>query len=108
MGEWDIDGQLPTPFQEKYLNFYKSLYQYYIQLRQRLSMQGRAYTGMAYREVAEQIDKIADTIDYKHIYFVGFNALSNCETKIIDCLVRRGMASVIFDGDQYYFGDKSK
>ena len=108
LGEWDIGGQPLTSFQEKYLNFYKSLYLYYSRLRQRLQEQGRAYTGMAYRTVAEQIETLADTLNYKHIYFVGFNALSNCELKIINCLVRQGKASVIFDGDSFYFDDKSK
>ncbi len=106
LGEWDISGAPLTTFQEKYLNFYRSLYQYYSQLRERLTLQGRAYSGMAYRNVAEHIDSMIDKLNYSHIYFVGFNALSTCERKIIDCCVRRGIGSVIFDGDDYYFSNE--
>ena len=106
LGEWDISGAPLTPFQEKYLNFYRSLFDYYTQLHQRLEAQGRAYSGMAYRYVAEHIDSMIESLDYSHIYFVGFNALSACERRIIDCCVKRGIGSLICDGDEYYFDDK--
>ena len=64
LGEWDLTGAPLTPFQKKYLRFYSSLYTYYNELRQRLSASGSAYTGMAYRNVADNIDSIIDTIDY--------------------------------------------
>ena len=34
--KWNIETGKPTPFQERYLTFYQSLYQYYTQLHQRL------------------------------------------------------------------------
>lgn len=108
LGEWDVTGVPHNSLQEKYLNFYRSLYQYYSLLRQRLSEKKRAYTGMAYRNVAENIDSLADTLNYQKIYFVGFNALSACEKKIIECLVQRGVGKVIFDGDDYYFSDPNQ
>ena len=108
LGEWDLTGAPLTPFQKKYLRFYSSLYTYYNELRQRLSASGSAYTGMAYRNVADNIDSMIDTIDYSHIYFVGFNALSSCEARIIDCCVKRGIGSLICDGDDYYFSDATQ
>ena len=36
---------------------------------------------MAYRHVAEHIFSLADQCAYEHIYFVGFNALSECERR---------------------------
>jgi hypothetical protein len=43
LGEWEPDtGDNLTPFQEKYLAFFNSLYDYYSQLRQTLTLQGRA------------------------------------------------------------------
>ena len=108
LGEWDVSGNPLTPFQEKYLNFYKSLYTYYSELRRRLEGKGTAYAGMAYRNVAENIDSMIDSIDFNHIYFVGFNALSACESRIIDCCVRRGVGTLICDGDEYYFKDETQ
>lgn len=61
LGEWDLSGQALTPFQQKYLNFYKSLFKYYSELRDRLSENHTAYSGMAYRHVAENIDSMIDS-----------------------------------------------
>ena len=105
IGEWDVSGKPLSPFQEKYLNFYHSLKDYYSELRQRLSQRGQAYSGMAYRHVAENIEPLSEKISYSHIYFVGFNALSDCERCIFEHLVRTGRASMVCDGDAYYFDD---
>lgn len=103
--EWDVSGTPPTPFQEKYLNFYRSLYQYYEQLHQRLEQEGRAYGGMAYRYVAEHIAELEGRLDCTHLYFVGFNALSNSERRIVDHFLRSGRATLLCDGDAYYVED---
>ena len=102
IGEWDIEGTPLTEFQRRYLDFYRSLYQYYINLRKRLLSKQQAYGGMAYREVAEHIDTLADNCPYSAIYFVGFNALSKCEVKIISEYVRRGIGHLLADNDIYY------
>lgn len=105
IGEWDIEGGGETDFQRKYLEFYHSLYDYYVRLHERLLSQGKAYSGMAYRYVAEHIgvqgvqgvqDKCAA------IYFVGFNALSKCEETIIGEYVRRGVGHLLCDNDVYF------
>lgn len=106
IGLWDIESPHMTPFQEKYLEFYHSLYQYYDQLHQRLARQHKAYSGMAYRWVAENIDSLAKETACSNIYFVGFNALSACEKSIIQYYVRLGIGRLITDGDAYYFDDE--
>jgi len=108
IGEWDVEtGQL-TPFQQKYLAFYKSLYQYYEKLHQRLASQHKAYSGMAYRYVAENIENLASEADSKQLYFVGFNALSASEHAIIGHYTKAGLGKLITDGDAYYFEDKEQ
>ena len=109
LGEWNVSDSL-TPFQQKYINFFSSLYSYYTHLREELSKPENncAYTGMAYRNVADNIDSLIDTLDCSHIYFVGFNALSSCEKAIIECCVERGIGSLICDGDNYYFADSQQ
>ena len=102
IGEWDIEGSDLTLFQKKYLQFYQSLYTYYSSLRVQLIQQKRAYSGMAYRQVAEDIDKLCEKLPFEHIYFVGFNALSTSEKTIIKAFVRRGTGKLITDGDAYY------
>lgn len=108
MGEWDPTDPDITPFQKKYLAFFNSLYTYYSQLRDSLIKMNQAYMGMAYRKVAENIENLAGKINEKHIYFVGFNALSTCEVRIIKHFVESGSGHVIFDGDDYYYNNKNQ
>lgn len=108
LGEWDVSGKKLTPSQQRYLNFYRSLFDYYSLLRNALSAKSKAYTGMAYRNVAENIDSLAPTLHYDHIYFVGFNALSVSEQRIINFFIKEGLATLICDGDDYYFSDNDQ
>lgn len=108
LGEWDIEGSTLTPFQEQYLRFYASLSDYYEGLRHRLLTRRKAYSGMAYRHVAENIDTLAERLDCEEVCFVGFNALSACEDRIIRHFVSRGTGRVYSDGDAYYFDDDAQ
>lgn len=105
LGEWDIETGRLTPFQEQYLQFYKSLYQYYDLLHQRLIAQGKAYSGMAYRYVAENISTLFQDKHARPTYFIGFNALSACENTIIQHFVKEGFGQLYTDGDAYYYND---
>ena len=102
IGEWDITGTPLTEFQKKYLEFYRSLYQYYTRLREKLLSKKQAYSGMAYRLVAESIAEKASNNSFSAIYFIGFNALSKCEERIIGEYVRRGIGHLLADNDVYY------
>lgn len=108
IGEWDVESGELTEFQKRYLEFYKSLYQYYDMLHQRLLSQGKAFGGMAYRHVAENIEALAPQGPQHKIYFVGFNALSTSENMIIRHYVHLGKGELVTDGDAYYFNDKNQ
>ena len=103
--EWDVENPSMSPFQHDYLLFYKSLYEYYCRLRHNLAERGEAYGGMAYRHVAENIISLAEGCPYDAIYFVGFNALSECEKRIIMEYKRRGTGTLLTDADVYYYSD---
>ncbi len=105
IGEWDVETGHLTPFQQKYIEFYKSLYHYYDQLHQRLIGQHKAYSGMAYRYVAENIEQLAANANHAPFYFVGFNALSTSEHTIIKHYTQAGLGTLITDGDAYYVDD---
>lgn len=103
---WDVSRpEEKSEFQQKYLSFFKSLYDYYIQLHQTLTEANKAYSAMIYRNVAENIDFYADTMRWNKIMFVGFCEISQSEGKIIKNLIRRGKAEFISDGDAYYCYD---
>lgn len=105
IGEWDIEDPSLSEWQRSYLEFYHSLYDYYRLLREHLTERGKAYAGMAYRHVAENIFALADDCPYEKIYFVGFNAISECERRIMQEYSRRGIGMLVTDGDSYYFDD---
>ena len=108
LGEWDIEESRLTPFQTQYLRFYAALHDYYWQLHDRLLAQGKAYSGMAYRHVAENIETLADRLECDEVCFVGFNALSACEDRIIRHFVHQGKGHIYADGDAYYFDDPAQ
>lgn len=108
IGEWDVSNPNLSDFQRRYLDFYRSLYDYYTQLRARLLARGEAYGGMAYRLVAEQIDTLVDKVPYRMVYFVGFNALSECERRIIRAFTDRGRGHLLTDGDAYYYDNPAQ
>ena len=106
--KWNVNTGQPTSFQEKYLAFYQSLYQYYTLLHQHLLAHRQAYVGMAYRHVAENIETFVPNSDGRYYYFIGFNAISACEERIIRHYLRQGNGTFITDGDAYYYDDPSQ
>lgn len=108
IGEWDVESGTLTEFQKRYLEFYHSLYKYYDNLHLSLLSKRQAFSGMAYRYVAENIETL-DIPKLGHkIYFVGFNALSTSENIIIKHFMKLGQGELITDGDAYYFNDKNQ
>jgi len=114
IGEWDLENPHMSEFQLSYLRFYHSLYEYYTRLRERLAEKGQAYSGMAYRLVAEMIKNgqwdVTKTTANGPLttYFVGFNAMSECERTIIGAYVHSGAGHLITDGDSYYYSDSEQ
>lgn len=99
---WNVNGEPLTEAQEKYLHFWKLLGKIYFQFNKDLKEQGKSYAGMQFRKVAEGLNKIIDDFPFKKVIFAGFNALSAAEDKIIFGLIKKGIAEVFWDGDQYY------
>lgn len=106
--EWDVENPAMSPMQRDYLQFYRSLYDYYTRLHRSLEAKGEAYGGMAYRNVAENIGSLVDEGRWRRVYFIGFNAISECERRIIGEYVRRGLGELVTDGDEYYIADKDQ
>jgi hypothetical protein len=103
---WNTDGQELTEFQHKYLRFWKQLLEYYQLLSSRLLAQNKLYQGLGFRSVAEKIDrKEISTTSFKDIYFVGFNALTAAEQKILHYFKTHSQTRILWDADEYYLND---
>ena len=103
LGESQKGNNLKTARTDRYFKLFENIYTVYKNLRNRLTEEGLVYRGMAYRDLAENIDKhILEKDRHIKYYFVGFNALSDAEEKIIRTLLKRkGFAETIWDTDTY-------
>ena len=71
----------------KFLSIWKTLAAVYHGLRKRLADAGEVYSGMMYRSAAENVKDGSVGIDLSRRYvFVGFNALSESEKRVIKYL----------------------
>lgn len=103
---WNFDEEKSKEKELKYLQFFHSLYDYYLQLHERLLAQGKGYYGMITRHLSElSEEKLMDCIGESKLIFAGFNALTTTEERIIDTLIKNGKAEIIFDYDSYYVDD---
>ncbi|MES2730497.1 MAG: PD-(D/E)XK nuclease family protein [Bacteroidota bacterium] len=92
-----------SPITEKYFLLFDNLYKVYSALRDRLFATTRAYRGMAYRWLSENVELLLlDNPKYDYFYFVGLNALSASEEYIIQRLVKAKRAQTLWDTDSYY------
>src|SRR6478609_7267300 len=89
----------------KFLDVWNKLFLLYTKFREELRSEGLAYEGMLHREVT---DRIASEEKREQAFaktkFIGFNALTKAEEKIISHYVAQG-SHVYWDGDQYYVND---
>ena len=88
---------------EKFLRFWEILGQLYEQFQAHLKTSGLAYSGQLYRQVAESLTQIQKP--EKQYVFVGFNAFTFAEEKLITHFVKEFGAQVFWDLDAYYLDD---
>ncbi len=99
---WDLEEHEFSAVSSEYFTFFDKMAAVYEQLNQQLPAKGLSYTGLAYRKAAEHIP--AEGFHY----FVGLNALSRAEEKIITRLVKAKRAECIWDSDDFYMNSHDK
>jgi hypothetical protein len=105
---WNFDEEKSKEKELKYLQFFSSLYDYYLRLRDRLIEQRKGYYGMITRHLSELPEtELLGKIGERSIIFAGFNALTTTEERIINTLIRNGKAEILFDYDTYYVDDEN-
>ena len=93
----------PSEVQRRFLRIWELLKDVYQDFRQALQSRGLAYDGMAYRSLAERVTAGEAVFPYEKLVFIGFNALSTAEERIMGYLLREGQAIVYWDVDRTYF-----
>ncbi len=93
---------------EKFLQVWKLLPEVHRLFKKQLLQDGLAYEGMLHREVAEKLVNGELKSGTLPIWFVGFNALTMAEEKIISWFVDHCKAAVHWDVDEYYLNNKTQ
>lgn len=87
----------------KFLAIWLSLAPIYHRLRERLCELKIAYSGMIYRSAIENIEAGNGSPDSsKHYVFIGFNALSTCERRMLKYISTNCECDFFWDYDSYY------
>lgn len=92
--------------QDKFLKFWELLNPLYQAFQSSLEVSGFAYSGKLYRKVAESLDSLA--MPDKKFIFIGFNAFTATEEKLIKHFIERFEAKVYWDVDSYYLDDNNQ
>ena len=104
INHWSLE-KTQTPLIKNYLIFWKRLFTYYSCLSEELIKKDKGYQGLIYREAVENLEEyIQFNPNTLHI-FIGFNALNNSESVIIQELLQTGLASIYWDIDQVFLSN---
>lgn len=100
--KWNPASGEATDFQKKHLKFVENFYSFYTQLTETLMSKKIGYQGMAFREVAENIQAVVSKTKWSSIWFAGFNALTTSEEKMLAAWQQSGKAKLFWDVDSHY------
>lgn len=104
---WNVDGTEITAFQQRYLNFWKSLESLYYQFKEDLISEGHAYTGMAYETLNNKFHKLSEKFKGYSFSVIGFNALSKVERSIFKKIETEFHSKFYWDSDLFSLKDES-
>jgi hypothetical protein len=106
---WDLGPgeSSDTQMVNDYLLFWELLPQLYSDFSSKLKQEKRVYQGLAYRQLAENMEDYLPAIKkkYSKLYFVGFSALNEAEERILMRLHEEKIAHFFWDFDSYYYED---
>ena len=104
---WSFGQDTLTQSQERFMEFWDRLPDYYYALNKKLDANAQCYMGSAYKALAEDIQPVFTEDKERHFLFAGFNALSQAEKSIIRQLVRYGRGHYLLDADGFYLDKKT-
>jgi hypothetical protein len=104
---WKVVGGSSAKGTAEFLTVWKTLYPVYKQFTTTLKEQGLGYQGMIYRDAINQVTLLGrESMPFKRIGFVGFNALTKAEEKLFDLVNRWQMADFYWDYSHEMVTDK--
>ena len=90
---------------QQFVNTWQLLYPLYQGLTEDLLKDQLAYEGMLHRQVLDHWEQIPESAFEKHYVFIGFNALTESERRLLIRLRDRKCADFYFDYESSYLSD---
>lgn len=103
LNHWSTTGNKTTLI-ANYVSFWNSILPLYIQFNTKLLNKGLAHQGLAYKTAVAQIEGYATKNPGTYI-FIGFNALNESESRIIQYLLAHTPSDIYWDIDPYFLND---
>ena len=102
----NFELEKPTGQKNDFINIWSILGDIYTDFRSALESKKIAYEGMIFRELAENETELFSTGDrWDLIHFIGFNALNECEKRVMKRLKKAGRARFYWDYDESYISE---
>lgn len=102
---WSLEQEL-TPMQQKHLDFWNSVGDYYHAFALKLTEKKQGYRGFVYRKATEKLDNYLKINQEKKYVFVGFNALTKAEEQIIHTILLNNNSDIYWDADNLFIKEK--
>ena len=94
-------------FEQKHHRIWEKLYPVYAEFKEILKQSKIAYGGMIDRYMIENLEYNKSDFEYSKYYFIGLNALNNCEKRLFKYLQGLQKAEFLWDSDHFYLSDTS-
>ena len=99
----DFNGGNKGLLKDDFETIWTLLYPIYDTFKRRLKTKSAGYEGMIQREAVHLLQEgIATHAAYEKYVFIGFNALTECETSFFASLQKMNKAIFFWDYDEYY------
>jgi hypothetical protein len=104
LNHWSLEVE-QTDLIKNHLKFWKRLKEYYLAFTENLLQSKQGYQGLIYREASENLEAYIQNNGSKDHIFLGFNALNESESRIIQGLLQSDMAQIYWDIDDTFIND---
>ncbi len=94
-------------FQQKHLLVWSKLFAVYAGFKSVLKESNLAFAGMADRQVIEELEAGKLEFGFEKYYFIGLNALNECEKRLFSYLIKEEKAAFLWDSDRFYTNEKT-
>lgn len=102
---WSLSSER-TELQQKHLDFWNTLGDYYHDFTQKSEEKKQGYRGFVYRKAVEKVEEYCQKNKQTLHIFAGFNALSKCEEEVIKKVLSETKSEIYWDIDQTFIEDK--